>query len=78
MGKVFMVYLLANRKNGALYLGLSGYPDRRIWQHKNEDLDGFTKRYGVKRLVWYEFSEDARHSIQREKQLKQWQLLFLH
>ena len=72
MGKVFMVYLLANRKNGAIYTGVSGYPERRLMQHKDGVLEGFTKRYDIDRLVWFEFFEDARLAIQREKRIKEW------
>jgi putative endonuclease len=72
MSKVFMVYLLANRKNGTLYAGVTGYPERRIMQHKGALLEGFTKRYAIDRLVWFEFFEDARLAIQREKQIKEW------
>jgi len=71
--KTFIVYILASRKNGTLYIGVSGQPEQRIWQHREGWFEGFTKRYGVKRLVWYEFHEDASAAIQREKQLKEWQ-----
>ena len=57
---------MASRKNGTLYVGVSGDPEVRIWQHKNDWFEGFTKRYGVKRLVWYEVHEDAAAAIQRE------------
>jgi putative endonuclease len=72
MDKVFIVYIMASRKNGTLYVGVSGDPVARIWQHKNDWFEGFTKRYGVKRLVWYEVHEDAEAAIQREKRLKEW------
>ncbi len=68
--KVFIVYMMANRRNGALYVGVTGNPVGRIWQHQNDWFEGFTKRYGVKLLVWYEFHQDAEHAIRREKQLK--------
>jgi len=71
--KVFIVYMLANRKNGTLYVGFSGNPVGRISQHQNDWFEGFTKRYGVKRLVWYEFHLDADAGIRREKQIKEWQ-----
>ena len=63
---------MASRKNGTLYVGVSGDPEVRIWQHKNDWFEGFTKRYGVKRLVWFEVHEDAEAAIQQEKQLKEW------
>jgi putative endonuclease len=71
--KVFIVYIMANRKNGALYIGVTGNPVGRIWQHKNHWFDGFTKRYGVTKLVWYEFHAEPEPAIRREKQLKEWQ-----
>jgi len=71
--KVFIVYILASRKNGTLYVGVSSNPVGRIWQHKNDWFEGFTKQYGVKRLVWYEAHENAEAAIQREKRLKEWQ-----
>ena len=73
MGKTFIVYLMANRKNGTLYCGVSDNPVGRIWQHKNNWFEGFTKRYGVKQLVWYEVHESAEAAITREKQIKEWQ-----
>ena len=73
MDKVFMVYIMASRKNGTLYIGVTGNPAGRVWQHQNEIFEGFTKRYRVKRLVWYEWHADPTSAIQREKQLKEWQ-----
>ena len=72
MAKVFIVYMLANRKNAAIYVGVTGNPVARIWQHKNDHFEGFTKRHGIHRLVWYEVHEDAEAAIVREKQLKEW------
>ncbi len=72
MGKVFIVYIMASRRNGTLYVGVSSNPVGRIWQHKNDWFEGFTKQYGVKRLVWYEVHGDAEAAIQREKRLKEW------
>ncbi|HEV2514720.1 MAG TPA: GIY-YIG nuclease family protein [Devosia sp.] len=60
MSKVFIVYIMASRKNGTRYVGVSGDPEARIWQHKNDWFEGVTKRYGVKRLVWYEVHEMPR------------------
>ena len=70
--KVFIVYMMANRKNGAIYIGVTGNPVGRIWQHRNDWFDGFTSKYGVKLLVWYEYHQDAEAAIRREKQLKNW------
>jgi len=72
MDKVFIVYMLASRRNGTIYIGVTGDPVGRIWQHKNEYFEGFTKRYGIHLLVWYEVHEDAEAAIVREKQLKEW------
>jgi putative endonuclease len=70
--KAFCVYILASRRNGTLYVGVSSNLVQRVWQHKQGVADGFTKRYGVKRLVWYEQHDDAESAITREKQLKKW------
>ena len=72
MAKTFIVYILASRKNGTLYIGVTGNPEVRMWQHRNEWFEGFTKTYGVKRLVWYERYPSAQSAITREKQLKEW------
>ena len=71
-GKVFIVYIMASMKNGTLYTGFSGEPAGRMWQHKNDWFEGFTKRYGVHRLVWYEPHEDPEAAIVREKRIKEW------
>jgi putative endonuclease len=72
MGKVYMVYIMASRRNGTLYVGFTGNPVGRVWQHRNNWFEGFTKRYGVHRLVWFETSESAEAAIRREKQIKEW------
>ena len=64
------VYMMANRKNGAIYLGLTSNLPGRAWQHREGVTDGFTKRYGCKLLVWFEMHEDMEQAILREKQLK--------
>jgi len=66
------VYLLASHKNGTLYTGVTSNLVQRIWQHKNEQLDGFTKKYGVYLLVWYELHEAMESAIAREKAIKEW------
>lgn len=73
MGSVFIVYIMASRRNGTLYVGATGNPAGRIWQHRNAVVDGFTKRYGVKTLVWYEAHESREFAFWREKQIKEWQ-----
>ena len=67
------VYILANRRNGALYLGVTSDLARRVWQHKNGFVPGFTKKYGVHRLVWYESHPTMESAMTREKQMKEWQ-----
>ncbi len=66
------VYLLASRKNGTLYTGVTSNLVQRIWQHRNDQADGFTKRYGVHLLVWYELHETMESAIAREKAIKEW------
>jgi putative endonuclease len=66
------VYLVTNRPNGTLYIGVTSDLGRRIWQHRTAAIDGFTKRYGLKRLVWYESFPDIRDAIQRERNMKHW------
>jgi putative endonuclease len=72
MGKTYFVYILASRKNGTLYIGVTGDIVGRTWQHKNDVLKGFTSKYGVHRLVWYELHTDPGEAIYREKKLKDW------
>ena len=66
------VYILASRKNGTLYIGVTSQPLRRWWQHREGAVDGFTKHYAVTRLVHVEFFGDMERAIAREKQLKAW------
>ena len=66
------VYILASRKNGTLYTGVTSNLVQRVWQHRNDLVDGFTSRYGVHRLVWYEMHPTMESAITREKQLKGW------
>jgi len=66
------VYLLASRQNGTLYVGVTSNLVQRIWQHKNDLVEGFTKRYGVHRLVWYEECGTMEGAIAREKAIKEW------
>jgi putative endonuclease len=66
------VYIVTNRQNGTLYLGVTNDLSRRIFEHRQGRIDGFTKRYDLKRLVWYERHEDIREAIQREKTMKHW------
>ena len=66
------VYILANKRNGTLYIGVTSDLVRRVWEHKNNMIEGFTKRYQVHRLVWYELHESMESAIIREKRLKDW------
>lgn len=66
------VYILASRRNGTLYVGVTSELLKRIWQHKNDVTDGFTKRYRVHMLVWYEPHETMESAIEREKHIKKW------
>ena len=66
------VYILASRKNGMLYTGVTGDLLKRIWEHKNNLVEGFTKKYGVHALVYFEQHEDMHSAITREKQIKKW------
>jgi putative endonuclease len=66
------VYIMASKPNGTLYIGVTSDLPKRVWEHKNNSVDGFTKRYGVHRLVYYELYADTLSAITREKQLKKW------
>ena len=66
------VYILASQPRGTLYIGVTSDLTARLWQHREEALPGFTSRYGVKRLVWFEMRGDMEAAILREKQLKRW------
>ncbi len=70
--KTYYVYALASKKNGTLYIGVTNELRRRVWQHKNDVHEGFTKRYGVHMLVWYESTNDIHGALKREKQMKKW------
>ena len=64
--------MMANGRNGTLYVGVTSNLIQRVWQHKEALVDGFTKEYGAKDLVWYELHETADSAITREKQIKKW------
>ena len=66
------VYILASKRNGTLYIGVTSDLVKRIWEHRNNVIEGFTKRYGIHHLVWYELHESMESAIQREKKLKEW------
>lgn len=68
----YYVYILASRRNGTLYTGVTNDLPLRVSQHRNDLIDGFTSRYGVHRLVWYEVHTDVRTAIGQEKRIKRW------
>jgi len=68
----FYVYILCSKRNGTLYIGVTSDLVKRIYEHKNDLVGGFTKKYGIHRLVWYETHDSAESAITREKQLKKW------
>ena len=70
MEKQPAVYILANRRNGTLYAGVTSNLVKRVWEHKNDQVDGFTRRYGVHLLVYCELHESMVAAITREKQIK--------
>ena len=72
MHKKPAVYILASKRNGTLYIGVTSDLVKRIWEHRNDVVEGFTKRYGVHQWVWYEIHESMDSAIQREKRLKEW------
>ncbi|EPO5777920.1 GIY-YIG nuclease family protein [Vibrio harveyi] len=72
MDKIPCVYILTSKNNSVLYIGVTSQLAQRIWQHKNGIVEGFTKKYHVHKLVYFELFEDMVTAINREKQLKQW------
>jgi putative endonuclease len=67
------VYILASKRNGTLYIGVTSNLPKRIWEHKQDLVEGFTKRYQVHQLVWYELLDSMEAAIQLEKRMKRWQ-----
>jgi putative endonuclease len=70
------VYILTNKPNGTLYVGVTSDPRQRIWQHKNELVESFSRTYGLHRLVWYEVHATMEGAITREKAIKRWRRLW--
>jgi len=70
--KKYYVYILSNKKNGTLYVGVTSDLIKRIYQHKDGSIEGFTKKYDLKRLVYFEEGCNVNEAIKREKQLKKW------
>ncbi|OGT32855.1 MAG: hypothetical protein A3C44_04770 [Gammaproteobacteria bacterium RIFCSPHIGHO2_02_FULL_39_13] len=73
MEKAFCVYILASKRNGTLYVGVTSNLVQRIWQHKSGEISGFTQKYSVKILVYYEQHENSESAIHREKRIKEWE-----
>ena len=72
MKKSYYVYILASQRNGTLYIGITSYLSRRIWEHKKKLVKGFTEKYDIDKLVYFEEHNDVHIAIQREKRLKEW------
>ncbi|MEA2030534.1 MAG: GIY-YIG nuclease family protein [candidate division Zixibacteria bacterium] len=70
--KQYYTYIMTSKRNGTLYIGVTSNLVRRVYEHKNETVKGFTKKYNIKRLIYYEIYQDAREAIMREKRLKSW------
>ena len=66
------VYILASQRNGTLYTGVTSALVKRVWEHQSDFVEGFTKRYGVHKLVYFELHTDMLSAITREKQIKKW------
>jgi len=70
--KTYYVYILASKRDGVLYIGVTSNLIKRVYEHKNDLVDGFSKRYKVHKLVYFEQTESSLSAISREKQLKKW------
>jgi putative endonuclease len=70
--KQYYIYILTNKSNKVIYIGVTNDLERRMFEHKNKLVEGFTKRYNLTKLVFYEVTEDVQSAISREKQLKNW------
>ncbi len=68
----YYMYILSNKKNGMLYIGMTNDLERRMFEHKNKLVDGFTKNYGLDKLIYFEQFQYVNDAIKREKQLKNW------
>jgi putative endonuclease len=72
MNKQPAVYIVASKRNGTLYTGVTSNIVKRIWEHKNNLIEGFTKKYNIHRLIYFELHNDMSNAITREKQIKKW------
>jgi len=68
----YYVYILASKRNGTLYIGVTSDLVKRVYEHKNNIMEGFTKKYNIHKLVYYENTNGVESAIRREKQLKKW------
>jgi putative endonuclease len=69
---MYYIYIMTNKKNGTLYIGATSDLPKRAYEHKNDLVDGFTKTYGLHKLVYYEQAEEPDAAVQRERRLKKW------
>ena len=72
MKRACCVYIMANGRNGTLYIGVTSDLPKRVWEHKNDAAKGFTQKYKIHTLVYYEQTENINSAIEREKQMKKW------
>jgi putative endonuclease len=72
MTKQYYVYILTNKSNKVLYIGVTNDLERRMYEHRNKMVDGFTKKYNLNKLVYFETTTDVRSALEKEKQLKNW------
>ena len=70
--KNYYVYILSSKRNGTLYTGVTSYIVKRVYEHKQNVVEGFTKKYNIHMLVWYEIHDSAESAINKEKQIKKW------
>ena len=72
MNKTYAVYIMTNYSQTSFYIGVTGNLQKRVWEHKNKFVEGFTKKYNIDRLVYYELTDSVETALNREKQLKRW------
>ena len=72
MTKGGFVYIMASRRNGTIYIGVTSDLPKRVWEHREGRIEGFTKKYGCKLLIWFEKHDTIEAAITREKQMKEW------
>ena len=72
MNKTYAIYIMTNYSQTSFYIGVTGNLQKRVWEHKNKFVEGFTKRYNIDRLVYYELTDSVETALNREKQLKRW------